>query len=345
LYAAYNYPAGIRTRCPYNFFFDASFIYWQPSEDNLELGFKNTNSTGFTTPYAANSPLSASSIRMNFDYKPGFKLGVGGKFDYDDWDMHGEYTWFHNTHDRSSSASAGSQIFAIQGLPCSGELTVSGVASGVANNVFNSAKGSWRLAMDIVTADLGRWYYSGMKLTFRPSLGMRAAFIGQEYKATYTNSTLGIGFVDTETVSRKTHSWALGPQVGLNSNWALGYGMRLFGNGEADLLYTRYSKLTFKETHTAVTSGSNNLTGAAHVKDEPFGALRTHLDFQLGLGWGRYFSCNGFYWDLSACYEFQVFYDQNMFRKFTDDVSWFNGFNPNGNLYVHGLTVSTRFDF
>ncbi len=55
LNAAYNYPALIETRCPWYFSADVSFIYWQPSEENLELGFLNTNSPGFSTPYAASS--------------------------------------------------------------------------------------------------------------------------------------------------------------------------------------------------------------------------------------------------------------------------------------------------
>ncbi len=351
LYAGYSYPASIRTRCPYNVYVDASFIFWQPSEDNLELGFTNNNTTGFASPFVANAPVNATSQPMEFDYKPGFKVGLGGKFNYDDWDLHAEYTWFHNTQDRSVSVpvpNTNGQIFATQGIPFSGVFTTSNVATGVAGNVFNSASGSWRLHMDLVDLDLGRWYYSGRKLTFRPSLGMRGAFIGQHYNVTYTNTAaFGVGFADIQKVTRNTHSWAVGPKVELDSNWDLGYGLRLFGNGEFDLLYTRYTTLSFKETHTAVSGSSTTpfVSGTVRVKDQAIGAIRSHFDLEVGFGWGTYFSCNSYYWDLSASYGFQVFFDQNMFRKFSDDISWFTGLEPNGNLYIHGLTVTTRFDF
>jgi len=78
LNAAYNYPARIQTRCPWDFFAHASFIYWQPLQENMELGFvTDTTSTMF---------LDGRFVNMDFDYKPGFKVGVGMNFDHDNWD-------------------------------------------------------------------------------------------------------------------------------------------------------------------------------------------------------------------------------------------------------------------
>ncbi len=351
LNAAYNFPAGIKTRCPWNVYFDAGFIYWQPLEDNLELGFINRNTAPFTTPFLVTSPLNAKSIKMDFDFKPGFKVGAGGKFNYDNWDVHAEYTWFHGTHHKHASVpistTNSAQIFATQGLPFSGQFTIA-AGSGTTSNVFDSARADWNLKMDIADLDLGRWYYVGTQLTFRPAFGVRGAFIRQNYNVSYVNNTgFGLGYVDDQRIEKSSKSWAVGPEASLATDWMLGAGVRLFGNGEADILYTRYTKVSFRETHSIGPTSTVSVVvpTTATVRDSRVSTLRAHMDLEMGLGWGMYFNCNKWYFDVSAGYEFQIFWDQNMFRKFTDDVSWFNGIEPTGNLYIHGLTATVRFDF
>ncbi len=73
--------------------------------------------------------------------------------------------------------------------------------------------------------------------------------------------------------------------------------------------------------------------------------LRAHADFELGLGWGTYFDNNNWHIDFSATYGFQIFWDQNMFRNFESSVAPAKSFAPNGNLYVHGVTLNADFDF
>jgi hypothetical protein len=75
--------------------------------------------------------------------------------------------------------------------------------------------------------------------------------------------------------------------------------------------------------------------------------LRTHLDLEFGIAWGSYFDNNNWHVDLSAGYGFQVFFNQNMFRWFASTYygSVAQSVSPNGNLYMHGLTASARFDF
>jgi hypothetical protein len=73
--------------------------------------------------------------------------------------------------------------------------------------------------------------------------------------------------------------------------------------------------------------------------------LRTHLDFELGFGWGSYFDNNNWHIDLSASYGWQVFFAQDMFRHF-ESTSYIGGnTNPHGDLFVQGLTATLRVDF
>jgi hypothetical protein len=291
LNAAYNYPAEIKTQSPWDIFFTASFIYWQPTQENMELGI-NT------------AAVPPTVISQSCDYKPGFQVGLGGKFDYDNWDLYARYTWFHSTQVNTATGT----IAPLNGNP-------SAVASS------SSVNQNWNLRMDFAELLLGRWNYVGTKFTIHPTLGMRGAWIRQRVTDTYTPTTEG-----------SSTSWAVGPQLGLDGNWMVSEGFRVYGNAEADVLYTRYTRLA------TVSAGST----VAQQND--YGALRTHFDVELGLGWGTYFDCHKWHVDFTAGYGFQVFFDQNMFRRFAGSASNFS-FSPAGNLYVHGLTLSGRVDF
>jgi hypothetical protein len=151
---------------------------------------------------------------------------------------------------------------------------------------------------------------------------------------------------------KSSASWGVGPRAGFASNWLMGYGFRLIGNASADILYTRYS--IHDNTQQAILASGLVTTNISVSQEIDY--LRTHLDFELGFGWGSYFSRNECHIDLSATYGFQEFRGQNMNRKFTGGIDVGSGapgsgsnqgtsFNPNGDLYVHGVTATARFDF
>lgn len=334
LNAAYNYPARIQTRCPWNVYFDASFIYWQPTEDNLEIGFANTTGLVSSGSTSTNG-INGNFVNMDFDFKPGFKVGMGFDFDHDNWDMHAEYTWLHSTDSASATSPAGGQIIRLVSAP----------ATVITNGLYSSVQGSWKLKMDIVDLDIGRWCYVGTKLTFRPNFGVRADWIRQKVSnvasrtATTTPVTIG---ADVATVNQRTVSWALGPKVGLDANWNLAWGLRFFGNTEADLLFTDYTRLKYSETHSAAASGVGLPFSTKQTKVY---CVRPHLDLELGFGWGTYFDCNGWYLDFALGYEFQVFFNQNMFRHFDSFTIPVSSIMPNGDLYLQGLTATFRLDF
>lgn len=284
--------------------------------------------------------ISGNLVNADFSYKPGFKIGFGGNFDHDNWDVHAEYTWFHGQQHTSTNGPSVGQVWATQASP----FLVSGL------NVFNSASNKWKLNMDIVDLDLGRWGYVGTKFTVRPSFGARAAFIRQNSKSVYTNTSGSLAvtnagttnFADVQTVVQKSHNWGIGPKFALDTNWMVGCGFRFFGNAEADILYTKYTKVSINETHTAPigTGGS-----PFYVSQKSIQTVRTHVDLEFGLGWGMYWDCNNWYTDIALGYEFQTFFDQNMFRNFHSNTVLGSSHAPNGNLYLQGLTAQFRLDF
>lgn len=331
--AAYDAPARIDTRCSWDMWIDASFIYWQPSQDNMEVAFNQTSSL-LANPVTTTGPVG-SYAQQSFDYTPGFKVGLGWAFDYhDNWDMAAEYTWLHsNTTNSGAQTTGGTGYLRTWGIP---QSTIDG-----GTQAYNSFSSNWRVNFDIVDLNMGRWYYVGTDLTFRTFVGLRGAWIRQNHNVTYTNNgtVANTGVILTNSVSDRLQSWAVGPEVGLSTKWMLGEGFRIYGNAEADLLYTDYTRISHSETSTTPSIG-----WAPNTSNNHLGTVRPHMDLELGFGWGSYFDNNNWYIDLAAGYDFQVFFAQNMFSHPVSSIQVANKINA-GNLYLQGLTITARVDF
>jgi hypothetical protein len=318
--AGYSAPARIDTQCSWDVSVDASFIYWQPLQENM-------NPAAWHLPYApTNGNNQFNDVNLDFKYIPGFKIGMGMSFDYDHWETSLEYTRLHGTFRRSATLSNASA------LSGNGYLTWWGNSFETTNIILNinAFKAEWRLNMDFLDIDLARSYYVGTQLTFRPSIGMRVAWIDQHRKATYSN-VINSNYSLQDKAS--SDSWGIGPRFALGTNWMIGKGFRFFGNSYLDLLFTRY-----KESQTDL--GNNN--GSAlntYVKGDHINQLRPHIDLEWGLGWGSYFNCHNYHLDFSASYGYQIFWHQNMFAYTLP------GKTSPGSLYVHGLTLTAKLDF
>jgi len=68
------------------------------------------------------------------------------------------------------------------------------------------------------------------------------------------------------------------------------------------------------------------------------------MDLSMGLGWGSYFKCRRIFWDLSATYDFNIFWEQNMMRSLADLTNTGSD-GAASNLYLHGLTLRTQINF
>jgi major outer membrane protein len=341
---AYNAPSRIDVRGSWDLYMTGSFVYWQLSQDNMEVAL---NDTLTNVNYTTNNQIKGELVRMDFDYKPGFKVGLGMNLDQDDWDVFAEYTRLH----ASNSASANGTDIVPGGVP--GPIFPTwGHPYVIQTNVYNTASEKWDSNLDAINLDLGRAYYVGTQLTFRPFFGLRSLFLTQSVHAEYVNTsftnTLG-SFVEIPgvlDVVQRNRSWSIGPRVGVDTHWALGMGVRLFGNANADVLYTKY-KIQNK-TNFQVNSGADGFTTGQtlfHISKERVPALRGHTELEMGLGWGSYFDNNNWHIDLSAAYGFQIFFDQNMLTKHMNGFMTGKLEQPSGNLYAQGVTATARFDF
>lgn len=325
----YNAPAKFNGCGCYEFYTRASFIYMQPIEEGLTVGLTTTN----TPSHINDGPFLGSDIHdMDFDFKPGFKVGVGLGSDYDNWDVYLGYTWFHITECKNINPPKDGRLFyyywfSDQNLEDAG-------------NTFTSlnVKGRWNLSMDIVDLELSRSYYVGKQLIFKPVIGLRGDWIDQSMNVQADTSPFG-----EKESKNKSESWALGARMGLDTKWRLCYGFKIFGSCFASLLYTDYQKVLKDEDAIDPTLYNESKYLSASSK---FHCLREYLEFSLGLGWGTCLCKNKNYIDVSLGYDFNVFFNQNMMRFFSDAFSLNIGSqHPAGNLYTQGLNLSFKYDF
>jgi len=306
-----------------------SFIYWQPIQENMELGMVSdiTNILDF---------FNGKVVELDFEYKPGFKVALGMNFDYDNWDSYLEYTWLRGSHHIHTTLDPNNTNITLHPAWQFADFN---------NPQYSSGSEKWQLHIDFLNWDLARSYFVGTKLSFRPFLGARAAWIRQNVQVEYRNGlAASLATWPNTNINQSSHSWGIGPRVGLTSNWDIGHGLRMYGVGETDILYTQYTNLNTKQE--SINAAGNIISRSRyliHQKDANY--LRTHLELALGFGWGTYFANHRWHVDLSADYGFQAFFNQNMFRNFVDVQAVAKSISPNGNLYIHGLTTSLRFDF
>ncbi len=318
----YNPSACIDLREGWDVYLTGSFLYYQASEDNLEVAIESQSSTGTFIAL----PIQGSVVNMDFDYQPGFKVGIGMNFNRDAWDTFLEYTRLHLTTSQSAAQPLNGHLFSLWALRALSSLTI---------YELSQVDGAWRLNLDLADWSLGRCFFVGKSLTFHTYFGARAAWINQRY--TMTNTLLSNGTVSKDYF--KTNSWAVGGRAAIHTHWMIGAGLRLYGKGSMDLLYTRY--------HMDVQQANPISTVAVFkVQDEHVNCVRSHVETELGMGWGSYLMDQNWHIDFEVGYDFQIFWDQNMLRDFgAIDFLGSGGKGAQGNLYLQGVIISAQLDF
>lgn len=340
---AYNTPASIDAG--WDLFFTFNFTYWQAMQGGMDIALPAQATatapvTGFTQ-----SALGNSVIVQDFEFKPGFQIGFGWNGAKDDWALYGEYTWMRGTTNTTAtppvpSASSANGV----SIGTTGVLMPTSWLSGLyTNNATTNITSEWEYTFDILDFQLSRPFYSGARFTLEPFYGVRALWISQEMNLTATvlNVTGQTATTSPRSASYDSDSWALGPRVGFNGNWHLGYGIRFIGDTSLSLLFTRYTEVSQN------VGNPETALPPSVIEYDNFDGLRPNLDLSLGFGWGRYLDCRRFHIDLAATYDFSIFWEQNMMRSLADLTANTTG-HPGaaaGNLYLQGLTIKTNFEF
>ena len=305
--AGYNKTARINVEGDWDFFLTGSFILWRASEDGCEVAYKGNT-----------YPAEGKLINMDFDFKPGFKVGLGMHFNYDNWNLYAEYTRLNMTDKRSVSQFAGTALTS----PWIKDTLLGSCAA---------ASAKWKLDYNMFHLELGRPYYVGCELSFKPHIGFISGWIDQRYDVDYTASY-------SPHSDNSNNAWLLGMRAGVYTNWELGCGVRMFGNLASALFYEHFN------TSTHQNSTIEAVTNKRHVTSK-VGHTAPSLEMGIGFGWGTYFAQNKWHFDVTGGWDYLIFWNQNYMRPLIHTVSDAQGEGSAGDLAMQGLTLTFRFDF
>ncbi len=328
--AAYNAPARVDVADGWDFFVTGDFIYWQTVEDGLAYAASTER-----TPSAAaltEPPLNGKILNVDFDWHPGVKLGFGGNTERDDWDVYLQWTHLVSHNNTSSGTPEGGFLIPGTAYP--------NIPLGCVGQAFSS----WRCIYNTIDLEVGRLYYMGKYWTVRTHGGLRGSWIRQSHNTEFTNLFIN---VNDQAVSvgdlhnnKEFNTWGLGPRIGLDFNWRLGWGWKFFEKNALCVQYTKPSA-KLKELLPVVTTRPEvklrNTKGT--------GTLRPNFDIEAGFGWGTYFDNYHWHVDLALSYEFHYWWDQNFDVYPIDDFNFATLDATRGNLGLHGGTFRVRFDF
>lgn len=343
--AAYSEWAAIDLECGWDTFITANFIYWEAMQGGMDLAIpgQGTITSGLVTGEAT-SAVGLKLLKTEFEYKPGFQVGLGWRGARDHWVLYSQYTWLHGTTDTSSKNAPNPNVETVNGisLPQDGVWLPMSWLPDAVNDISTSISSSWEYKIDLVDAQISRPFYSGTNLVLEPFFGLRGAWIRQ--KLELTAELINAGNISlagpTREANYSSRSAAVGPRAGFNGNWLFCYGLRFEGNIAASLLFTGYDV----KQNVQSPDATGIFEFPVKTKIDDLNVLRPNLDLSLGLGWGSYFCCRRYHFDLAATYDFNIFWEQNMMRYLADSVYAGTEASPS-DLYLQGLTIKTRIDF
>lgn len=249
---------------------------------------------------------------VDFDWDPGFRVGVGVSELCGCWDTQFFYTYFRaSTTNRAKGEKIRSNFFGPK-------LSAVGF--------FQEAKIRTKIDYNMFDWELGRVLYPASCLSLHPMIGLKGGWIHQTLDTSWrkTVDILNILiFPVTATEDVTNDFWGIGPQGGVNGKWYFTDYFSVVGNFSAAFLWGHWS---FSDHY--IDSLISNII--VKEKDRNFGAFM--LQGLIGLGFDS--SC----FSLTAGYEIQDWYNQyQVFDLGTGGQSQ--------DLLFQGLTVHIGIEF
>ena len=320
-----------------SYFVDASFTYWYVKEEGMDVAESAVLSGGGQT-FLSNE---GTVFQQFFSYEPGFQVGGGIKGD--GWGLSTKYTWVRSKNKTNKSAPTNQT--SIPGIGVWNvtdwflQTTILG-KSPTATHLSSDC----HLALDIGDLLAENPIYEKKHVKVSGALGLRTVWIRQKMNIAMTQATASIGslYLPEQPIHslNNSHSWGIGPKIGLDTQFLLPKGFWVEGQFAASLLYTRFSSI--KHYEQAVSTIALNANGVTSRMGS-YSAVRPVIESGLGIGWKT--DCwNKYSFDLKASYDFSLFWGQNVIRKMLDEY-WTGTQAAASDLYLQGLTVEACFSF
>lgn len=291
----------------YGLFITADFLWWKLYEGGTDYVFVDKKAPAVT-------PNIGPMKHFNFEWQPGFKVGVGYLFEHDGWDAYADFTYFKTeaSHSFESDVLRFYPLFGQESFP-----------------LFD-LHAHWHVDFYDINLVLGRNFFVSKYLSLRPFFGLATAWIDQHRR--FSGHRI---FDNLIVLKGKNDFWGIGPRLGLDAQFFFCENFSLFGNFFGDLLWGDFHVKEFEDNKTS---------------DFEFYNLRYNLHRMvpaIGFGLGAAYETNlngdRYHFMIKAGYENQYWWRQNQLPIFDSLSTAFERWSED--LSLQGLTVEFRLDF
>jgi hypothetical protein len=329
--------------------FSLDFLYWIAFERGLDYAWKNSG-TQFNQ--------SLTVLEPDFEFEPAFRLSGAYHTPLDNWDLSLTYTYFGTDTTAKGSASFNRNATTVT----SPEIGMGLMATWIAPFVFNNtnlgsrwqlASANWKLRSHYFDLLLKNRLTLGQKLVIEPAYGLKMALIHQTYRLNYDlGNTTSINTTDDQLllnsdISLNGRSYNIGPEASFGTTWHFGDHWNFYGRAAGSLLSSHFDESRSESDFaTSATLGPRNEFVAYNQSNWTF---RPQAEVACGLTWATCIkqSDRVLTLALSAGYELQYYWKQNMFLRSVDGTqnSLATIAPAQGDLSLQGLTLDLTLDF
>lgn len=319
------------------FFIVGELLYWHAKVGGTDYAYSLSSAVNFN---ALNFPVKGATKENDFSWHLGAKAALGYNLPHNNWDLLVRYTYFESNDTDSSAKYFPSAIRMMR--------TFSNFA------IFaERAKSHFDIDYNNLDLELGRWTYMSPQIAVRPHVGVKAAWIDLQQKITYglPQSPLDALSGTDNKVKDNSDFKGVGPRIGIDSNWHLGYGFSIKADASFSVLYGHY-KVRHKEDFPEGIVFAQIETFDIKMKSKTH-AFSPFLNTILGLQWESYLNDSKQHLSLSAGYEVQYYWRQNQ-MEFSEDFHTAAAVNPpfrlqfekrSEDVMFYGLNFQARLDF
>ncbi|MDJ0651525.1 MAG: Lpg1974 family pore-forming outer membrane protein [Simkaniaceae bacterium] len=242
-----NIPYGAQTASAqaegYGWFFNFEALYWHAKVGGTEFAHIDE------TSYVEEARLTLKGCEKGIDFKwdCGIRVGLKYNFEHNGWGFKGQYTWF----DTSGSHSVASKFSGLI-IPTKASIYISSTREGHSESLLlacTSAKSEYNFGYKAIDLELDRVCFIDRESSLRPHWGLKVVWIDQAQIIQYTGGhRIGANIVRTEDDCK---FWGLGPCLGLDYKWHLGYGFSI-SSDIAGTLFLGFFNVNHEESYTAI---------------------------------------------------------------------------------------------
>lgn len=348
--------AGPATLNGIGLFFSIEPLCWTATQTGMTYAIKGENNSLAGTIIDLDH---GKAKKPTMDWTWGFRLGLGYDLPRDHWDLSLAWTRLRfNERSKTSISQADPQASPGEYLS---PFWIAKLFPVNFPSLVNVAQAHWKINLDVLDVELGKEFFVSRWLTLRPFVGLRTAWINQDYNLRFSRTASVVlplypaGNNSRWRLNMDNDFWGIGVRAGLNTKWILGKGWSIYGNAAASILDGSFHN-RFKQTAEGDGSeGSPNtfLFAKDHFKDKNDQHADVFItDLALGLRWETLYNKRSNLFALWLGYEQHVFFEQNQFMNHQYDFTIFphpiegpNFFTDGGNLTTHGVAFGAEFDF